>query len=82
MCEELPVIPVDAKVDKKIIIGKKWRAKEEERHKGSLTSTKSILFSQIHTMTTHIKFSQPHCNVQRPKNFIPRRDLNTGSSVM
>jgi hypothetical protein len=32
----MPVIPVDRAVDKKIIIGKKWRAEEEERHKGSL----------------------------------------------
>jgi hypothetical protein len=27
-------------VDPKIIIGKKWRAEEEERHKGSLTQKK------------------------------------------
>jgi hypothetical protein len=27
-------------VDPKRIIGKKWRAKEEERHKGSLTPKK------------------------------------------
>jgi hypothetical protein len=32
----MPVIPVNRMVDKKRII-KKWRAKEEERHKGSLT---------------------------------------------
>jgi hypothetical protein len=36
MCKEMPVIPVNKVVDPKIIIGKKWRAKEEERHKGSL----------------------------------------------
>jgi hypothetical protein len=32
MCKEMLVIPVDRVVDKKRIIGKKWRAKEEERH--------------------------------------------------
>jgi hypothetical protein len=36
MCKEMPVIPVDRTVDPKRIIGKKWRAGEEERHKGSL----------------------------------------------
>jgi hypothetical protein len=34
MCKELPVIPVNRVVDPKRIIGKKWRAKEEERHNG------------------------------------------------
>jgi hypothetical protein len=37
MCKEMPVILVNKVVDPKRIIGKKWRAKEEERHKGSLT---------------------------------------------
>jgi hypothetical protein len=38
MCKEMPVIPVNKVVDRKRIIGKKWKAKEEEeRHKGSLT---------------------------------------------
>jgi hypothetical protein len=37
MCKELPVILVNKVVDPKRIIGKKWRAEEEERHKGSLT---------------------------------------------
>jgi hypothetical protein len=32
----MPVIQVD-RVDKKRIIGEKWRAEEEERHKGSPT---------------------------------------------
>jgi hypothetical protein len=41
MCKELPVILVNKVVDPKRIIGKKWRAKEEERHKGSLTQKKS-----------------------------------------
>jgi hypothetical protein len=36
MCKEMPVIPVNKVLDPKRIIGKKWRAKEEERHKGSL----------------------------------------------
>jgi hypothetical protein len=37
MCKEKPVIPGNRVVDKKRIIGKKWRAEEEERLKGSLT---------------------------------------------
>jgi hypothetical protein len=37
MCKEKPVNPVDRVVDKKRIIGEKWRAEAEERHKGSLT---------------------------------------------
>jgi hypothetical protein len=37
MCKEMPVILVNKVVDPKRIIGKKWRAEEEERHKGSLT---------------------------------------------
>jgi hypothetical protein len=36
----MPVIPVNRVVDPKRIIGKKWRAEEEERHKGSLTQKK------------------------------------------
>jgi hypothetical protein len=40
MCKELPVILVNKVVDRKRIIGKKWRAEEEERHKGSLTQKK------------------------------------------
>jgi hypothetical protein len=35
------IIPVNKVVDPKRIIGKKWRAEEEERHKGSLTPQKS-----------------------------------------
>jgi hypothetical protein len=30
----MPVIPVNKVVHTKRIIGKKWRAEEEERHKG------------------------------------------------
>jgi hypothetical protein len=37
----MPVIPVNKVVDPKRIIGKKWRAKEEERHKGLLTQKNS-----------------------------------------
>jgi hypothetical protein len=37
MCKEMPVIPVGRVVDKNRILGKKWRAEEEERHKGMLT---------------------------------------------
>jgi hypothetical protein len=41
MCKEMLVIPVNKMVDPKRIIGKKWRAEEEERHKGSLTQKKT-----------------------------------------
>jgi hypothetical protein len=42
MCKEMPVIPVDKVVDPKRIFGKKWRAEEEERHKGLLTPKKVL----------------------------------------
>jgi hypothetical protein len=46
MCKELPVILVNKVVDPKRIIRKKWRAEEEERHKGLLTPPpKKITFS-------------------------------------
>jgi hypothetical protein len=34
MCKEMPVIPVDKVVDPERTTGEKWRAKQEERHKG------------------------------------------------
>jgi hypothetical protein len=40
MCKETLGIPDSRVVDPKRIIGKKWRAEEEERHKGSLTHKK------------------------------------------
>jgi hypothetical protein len=40
LCKELLVIPVNKVVDPKKNNRKKWRAKEEERHKGSLTPQK------------------------------------------
>jgi hypothetical protein len=42
MCKELPVILVNKVVDPKRIILKKWRAEEEERHKGSLTKKNKL----------------------------------------
>jgi hypothetical protein len=39
MCKEIWVIPVNRVVDKKRIIGKKWRAEEEERHRGIAVQT-------------------------------------------
>jgi hypothetical protein len=42
MCKEMPVIPANKVVDPKKIIRKKWRAEEEERHKGSLTQKLSL----------------------------------------
>jgi hypothetical protein len=59
MCKEMPVIPVDKGVDPKRIIGKKWRAKEEERHKGWLTQKTNKLKPQ----TPITKFEQ---SLQRP----------------
>jgi hypothetical protein len=48
MCKEMPVIPVSRVVDPKRIIGKKWRAaKEEERHKGSLTHKKCLILNGL-----------------------------------
>jgi hypothetical protein len=46
MCKELPVVLVNKVVDPKRIIGKKWRAKEEERHKGLLTKKNNIILSR------------------------------------
>jgi hypothetical protein len=40
MCKEMQVILFDKVVDPKRIIGKKLRAKEEERYKGLLTQKK------------------------------------------
>jgi hypothetical protein len=37
MCKEMPVIPVHRVGEPKRIIGTKWRAEGEERHKGLLT---------------------------------------------
>jgi hypothetical protein len=42
MCKEMPDIPVSRVVDTKRIIRKKWRAEEEERHKGPLTQKSGI----------------------------------------
>jgi hypothetical protein len=43
MCKEILVILVNKVVDPKRIIGKKWSAVEEERHKGSLTQKRVTL---------------------------------------
>jgi hypothetical protein len=44
MCKEMPVITVDRVVENKNNDWEKWRAEEEERHKGSLTFSKSSLY--------------------------------------
>jgi hypothetical protein len=44
MCKEMPVIPVNRVVDLKRTVGKKWRAEEEERHKGLLTKNYKFYF--------------------------------------
>jgi hypothetical protein len=51
MCKEMPVIPVNKVVDPKRIIGKKWRAEEEERHKGLLTNKKNIWYILCSSVT-------------------------------
>jgi hypothetical protein len=55
MCKELPVIPVNKVVDPKRIIGKKWRAKEEEWHKGLLTQKGDIFFQLISALLCEVK---------------------------
>jgi hypothetical protein len=47
MCKELPVILVNKVVDPKKNNRKKWRAEEEERHKGSLTPQKNNVMRKI-----------------------------------
>jgi hypothetical protein len=54
MCKEMPVVWVDRVVDTKRIIGRKWRAKEEERHKGLLTQRKHQ-FTSVEDMAFYIK---------------------------
>jgi hypothetical protein len=61
----LPVIPVNKVVDPKRIIGKKWRAEEEERHKGSLTKKKystlrTGLKSEISSLWTNVALHTLH----------------------
>jgi hypothetical protein len=46
MCKEMPVIPANKVVDLQRIIGKKWRAEEEEKHK-SLTKNTLSLFPSL-----------------------------------
>jgi hypothetical protein len=47
MCKEMQVIPVHRVVDPKKNNQKKWRAEEEERHKGSLAHPKYIIIRRI-----------------------------------
>jgi hypothetical protein len=47
MFKELLVILVNEVVDPKRIIRKKWRAEEEERHKGSLTQKGAFLMQVV-----------------------------------
>jgi hypothetical protein len=44
MCKEMPIIPVNRVVGPTRMFGKKWRATEEERHRGSLTKKTLRLF--------------------------------------
>jgi hypothetical protein len=46
MCKEMPAIPVNKKNNRK-----KWRAEEEERHKGLLTHKKiTYVLSSSHVL--------------------------------
>jgi hypothetical protein len=56
----MPVIPVNKVVDPKRIIGKKWRAEEEERHKGSLTQKKKKI---IGFKGTHYRICNERHNI-------------------
>jgi hypothetical protein len=60
MCKEMPVIPVNRVADKKRIIRKNWRVKEEERHKWSLTPQKWITFDFLITATA-FSSALTHC---------------------
>jgi hypothetical protein len=63
MCKELPVILVNKVVDPKRIIGKKWRAEEEERHKGSPTPQKPYLSWVVYLLKQAVKlFSRASLN--------------------
>jgi hypothetical protein len=78
MFKEMPVIPVIKVVDLKRIIGKKWRAEEEERHKGSLSfSTKELQKSSAHLANSedaNSRMPQPRDN---PFSFLKRSKLTT-----
>jgi hypothetical protein len=52
MCKEMPVIAVSRVVDPKRIIGKKWRAEEEERHKWPLTHKKTLSIVGLMSLQT------------------------------
>jgi hypothetical protein len=56
MCKELPVILVNKVVDPKRIIGKKWRAEEEERHKGSLTQKRTWQHEQLSSAICKVQY--------------------------
>jgi hypothetical protein len=60
----MPVIPVNREVDTKRVIGKKWRAEEEEQHKGSLTKkNRSIVENSPNLVTL------PLCTYKLNANF-------------
>jgi hypothetical protein len=59
MCKEMPVIPVNKVVDPKKNNRKKWRAEEEERHKGSLTKKSAIRL--LNARSDGVKFTTVCC---------------------
>jgi hypothetical protein len=59
MCKEMLVTFVNRVVDPKRTIGIKWRAKEEETHKGLLTKKIRIFFSQVFAFADEEMALQP-----------------------
>jgi hypothetical protein len=79
MCKELPVILVNKVVDPKRIIGKKWRAEEEERHKGLLTQKKQKninFYSKALQNIPKLVFLVRKYTIWQPLPSVPRRFVN------
>jgi hypothetical protein len=70
MCKEMPVILVSRVVDPKKNNRKKWRAEEEERHKGSLTHTNKQYFTCERCPYVHNSGTRVNANFQRPSTVL------------
>jgi hypothetical protein len=68
MCKEMPIIPVNKAVDPKRIIGKKWRAEEEERHKGLLTRKKKTFSAYLQTLQVFL-LGRESCRLEKGPKF-------------
>jgi hypothetical protein len=72
----MPVILVNMVVDPKRIIGKKWRAEEEERHKGLLTpppkkKDRLLAFSNLFNIAQYTLHKKMSCMyLKLPHNFL------------